>query len=179
MNYIVLDLEATCWRDKRMTQSEIIEIGAVCVSEELDSLGEYCGFVQPMLAPILSPFCKELTSIRQDQVSSAPLFPESLQLFQDWIASFGEEYYLCSWGYYDKSQFKKDCQLHELPTAWLKNHISIKHQYAKVHNIAPIGMRTALRREGFRLDGTHHRGIDDARNITKVFKANFEFFEFS
>ncbi|WP_255512454.1 hypothetical protein [Flagellimonas sp. S3867] len=35
-------------------------------------------------------------------------------------------------------------------------------------------MRRALNREGLNLEGTHHRGIDDARNISKIFKAYFD-----
>lgn len=38
-------------------------------------------------------------------------------------------------------------------------------------------MNGALKKEGLKLDGTHHRGIDDARNITKIFKAYFEQWE--
>jgi 3'-5' exoribonuclease 1 len=34
-------------------------------------------------------------------------------------------------------------------------------------------MGGALKKERLELDGTHHRGIDDARNISKIFKANF------
>jgi len=38
----------------------------------------------------------------------------------------------------------------------------------------PIGMKAALSYEGIELDGTHHRGIDDARNITKIFLENLD-----
>ncbi|MEL6538912.1 MAG: hypothetical protein AAFQ98_26080 [Bacteroidota bacterium] len=65
--------------------------------------------------------------------------------------------------------------MHRLDKAWLRNHISLKHQYAKIKNLRrPMGMDGALKREGLSLEGTHHRGIDDARNITKIFKANFD-----
>jgi 3'-5' exoribonuclease 1 len=35
MNYIIVDLEATCEKDNKVFQNEIIEIGAVKVSETL------------------------------------------------------------------------------------------------------------------------------------------------
>jgi 3'-5' exoribonuclease 1 len=35
-------------------------------------------------------------------------------------------------------------------------------------------MKNALELEGLKLDGTHHRGIDDARNIAKVFIKYFD-----
>ena len=97
-------------------------------------------------------------------------FPDGLTLYLDWINSFEEEYLLCSWGYYDKNQFEQDCKLHGLLTDWLNRHISIKHQYVKIKSLKrPMGMKGILKREGMELTGTHHRGIDDASNISKIF----------
>jgi inhibitor of KinA sporulation pathway (predicted exonuclease) len=31
-----------------------------------------------------------------------------------------------------------------------------------------VGMSGALRQLGFEIEGTHHRGVDDARNIAKI-----------
>lgn len=170
MKHIILDLEATCWQGKAPAPNEIIEIGAVCVDENAEILGEFVTFVKPTLSPQLSDFCTQLTSITQDMVDDAPLFPQALADFQAWIASFEDEYYLCSWGFYDKKQFKMDCQLHELDIKWLKKHMSVKHQYHKIKPTErPIGMKYALELENIPLEGTHHRGIDDARNIAKIF----------
>ena len=35
-------------------------------------------------------------------------------------------------------------------------------------------MGGALKLEGFKLDGTHHRAIDDAKNISKIFLTNLD-----
>jgi len=170
MKYIIVDLEATCWQKKEGRQNEIIEIGALCINESGESLGEFNQIIKPTVQPILSDFCTKLTTITQDMVDKGVLFPEGLQGFLDWIHTFGGEYLLCSWGYYDKHQLIQDCQLHKLPTDWLVNHISIKHQYAKIKSLKrPTGMKGALKREKMELTGTHHRGIDDARNIAKIF----------
>ncbi|MNV83539.1 hypothetical protein D3C71_1773530 [compost metagenome] len=40
------------------------------------------------------------------------------------------------------------------------------------------GMSAALRKFGLKLEGTHHRGIDDAKNITKIFIKNFDNWKF-
>ncbi|MEN9610225.1 MAG: hypothetical protein RLZZ628_1039 [Bacteroidota bacterium] len=181
MVYIVLDLEATCWEGKAEAPNEIIEIGAVCVSDTNKILGEFCVMVRPSIHPILSEFCTKLTSITQADVQDAPLFPVALKQFQDWMGSFGEPYWLCSWGFYDKKQFKQDCILHGLDTNWLKNHISIKHQHPKISDAIvtkPMGMTGALAKEGFKLDGTHHRGIDDAKNMTKIFRKYYGKWQF-
>lgn len=174
MNYIILDLEATCWQDRSLKYpNEIIEIGAVKINDQQEVIGEFNAFIQPKLHPELSTFCTELTTIEQRDIDEASEFKSVITDFWDWI-NLDEDYLLCSWGFYDRSQFKKDCELHELNTAWLKHHISLKHQYATINNLKrPIGMGGALKKEKITLEGTHHRGIDDAKNISKIFLSNF------
>lgn len=177
--FIILDLEATCWEGKGTKPNEIIEIGAVCIDENKNRCGEFATFVKPTVHTQLSAFCTQLTSITQQQVDAAPLFPDALQAFQAWIAGFGDTYVLCSWGFYDKAQFNGDCLLHKLDTAWLKNHISLKHQHGTICKLQrPMGMSGALRYEKLQLEGTHHRGIDDARNIAKIFLKHFDAWQF-
>lgn len=174
MNYIILDLEATCWESKAKGPNEIIEIGAVCVSAQKEILGEYCSFVRPSVHPVLSDFCIKLTSITQSDVDKAPWFSEAQHKFLEWVLSFGNDYMLCSWGFYDKSQFAKDCERQGIDTAWLNHHISLKHQYPIIKGTnRAVGMKAALQLEGIELTGTHHRGIDDARNITRIFLKHF------
>lgn len=170
MNYIILDLEATCWKERSIDkQNEIIEIGAVKFDSIGNALGEFNAFVKPKLNPELSEFCVQLTSITQAEIDAAEPYPIVITKFQDWI-NLDTEYLLCSWGFYDRSQFEKDCRLHGLRFDWVHRHISLKHQYTSIANVKkPVGMGKALRNENLTLEGTHHRGIDDARNISKIF----------
>ncbi|MEL7532849.1 MAG: 3'-5' exonuclease [Bacteroidota bacterium] len=170
MKYIVLDLEASCWRERgHKKPSEIIEIGAVAIDSQGNILDEFAHFVRPQLHPILSPFCTELTSITQADVDQAQDFPAVLQSFTDWI-DLSQPYLLCSWGFYDRNQLEKDCKLHQLETTWLSPHISVKHQYTQIAAAKKhMGMARALKHENLPLLGTHHRGIDDARNIAQIF----------
>ncbi len=169
MNYIVLDLEATCWNDGSKNKSEIIEIGAVKVNANFEIVGEFAKFVKPKLNPQLSAFCRELTTITQVQVDDAEHFPIVIEQFKNWI-NITEDYLLCSWGMYDKNQFISDCNLNKIDSNWALKHISLKHQYPEVKGLKKmVGMNGALYIEGFTLEGTHHRGIDDARNICKIF----------
>jgi len=161
----------------KVFQNEIIEIGAVKVNETLEIVDEFSEFIRPVINPELSDFCKELTTISQADVNAADLFPKVLDRFTEWI---DEDYVLCSWGKYDKSQFEKDCVRHKLDTAWLQNHISLKHQHGeKVGNGRYYGMKAALKNSGLVLQGTHHRGIDDARNIAQLFIKYFDIWNFS
>ncbi|MDC8003660.1 exonuclease domain-containing protein [Aureisphaera galaxeae] len=178
MNYIIFDLEATCWEGWDKSQNETIEIGAVLVNDRKEIISEFEQFVRPLKHPVLSDFCKDLTSITQSDVDNAPYFGEAIEKFKKWFNN-DEEYVLCSWGFYDKKQLESDCEIHGLNADWVEKHISLKHQYGKFKKLRrAIGMKNALLHEKMNLEGTHHRGIDDARNIAKIFIKYFEEWEF-
>lgn len=171
MNYIIFDLEATCWEHREKEPNEIIEIGAVKIDNN-KIVDEFSIFIKPIKHEQLSDFCKILTSIQQTDVDEALEFPEALNKFKDWI---GDDYILCSWGLYDKKQLDKDCILHNLDTVWSDRHISLKHQYNKIKKIKRrVGVKKALSMEGLKFEGVHHRGIDDARNIARIFIKNLD-----
>lgn len=183
MNYIVYDLEATCWQNEweaRGKQREIIEIGAVLIDENGLIQSRFESFVQPIRQPILSNFCQELTSISQADVSQADEFPRVISDFKDWIGlNAGEEYLLCSWGFFDKAALVKDCEFHGLDGRWAKKHISLKHQYLRIiHSMREVGLESALAQEGFEFEGTMHRAIDDAVNLAKIFQKYFNLWRF-
>jgi 3'-5' exoribonuclease 1 len=178
MKYIIVDLEATCWEKRDKSPNEIIEIGAVCINESKEIIGQFNQFVKPVVHSILSDFCIDLTSITQNQVDEVAIFPAVLNDFQSWILNFSDEYILCSWGFYDQVQFKNDCERHGLDISWLQNHISLKHQYAVIRHTCSMGMKNALKNEKITLEGIHHRGIDDAKNIAKIFVKLFDKWDF-
>lgn len=165
--YLVVDLEATC--DDRGSipreESEIIEIGAVLVDgATLRSVGEFQTFVRPVAHPILTPFCTELTTITQAEVDAAPVFPAAAAR----LAAFGAGTLWGSWGAYDRNQLDADARRHGIPTP-LGRHINIKELFARAAgDRRTMGNRAVLRRVGITATGTHHRGIDDARNIARL-----------
>ena len=171
MNYIIYDLEATCWRGKPLgLVQEVIEIGAFKLNDYGEELGSYNRFIKPVVNPYLSPFCKELTSIRQEDIDRARTYPKVIEEFLDWIDIYDEEYVLCSWGSFDKRIFVNNCELHQMEYDWTEKHINIKSQYQELKKLRrSCGLKAALKREGFEFEGTQHRGIDDAENLAKIF----------
>ncbi len=177
MNYIIFDLEATCWENDRSKACEIIEIGAVKLNSRLEVVDTFSKFIKPVIYPVLSDFCTKLTSIEQRDVDLADIFKNVMVEFEDWITSENTEVALCSWGFYDKKQIQKECKIKNYSGrihSVLDKHISIKHQFGEIKGINPCGMSRALELLGIPLEGTHHRGIDDAKNITKIFVAIFD-----
>lgn len=169
--HIVFDLEATCWRERGDPERmEIIEIGATRLDPATFDVTEvFSIFVRPLREPQLSDFCKELTSIKQSDVDSARLFPEAMTSFMEWIGP--GEVVLCSWGAYDLKQMRTDHSRHGMPEPDILNdHINLKQLHADLFKRKRCGMKKALEQLGIPLEGTHHRGVDDARNIAKIAK---------
>jgi len=169
MNYVIVDLEATCWEiTGSIERMEIIEIGAVkLAAQTLEIQAEFNSFVRPVHQPVLSRFCTALTSIRQEDVDGADEFPAVFGQFLDWIGP--QPFTLCSWGKYDLRQFGVDCRRHRvsLPNSF-RHHINLKKLFADRHGLKPCGMLRALSHFGMRAEGMNHRGIDDALNITRI-----------
>jgi inhibitor of KinA sporulation pathway (predicted exonuclease) len=169
MRYVVVDLEATCWENRpHPKEMEAIEIGAVLLASSTGPVvSEFAEFIQPVVEPKLSDFCTQLTSITQQQVDAADAYWVVFPRFVEWIGS--EPYTLCSWGVYDLNQFRRDCSRHKLDLpAGFERHINLKKEFARLMEVKVCGMSTALKIAGIPLEGTHHRGIDDAKNIAKL-----------
>lgn len=165
--YLVVDLEATCDDQGAVPrdESEIIEIGAVLVDGiTLRSVGEFQAFVRPVVHPTLTKFCTELTTITQADVAAAPGFVEVARR----LAAFGEGTVFCSWGDYDRNQLAADARRHGIASPLGPRHINVKAELARVTGDRKRGNREALARIGLEATGTHHRGIDDARNIARL-----------
>ncbi len=177
MNYIIFDLEATCEKNVKLPDSEIIEIGAVRLDKDLKETGRFCRFIRPVYRPVLTEFCKSLTTIQQSDTDSAEIFSEVMPVFEDWIEETGPAK-LYSWGGYDKRQIIRESKMKNYNRKiqkLLENHYNLKDEYQKVYNHTyGSGMDAALKNLGIPLEGTHHRGIDDAVNIAKIFKKIFE-----
>jgi 3'-5' exoribonuclease 1 len=170
---LVVDLEATCCDLQSIPrhQMETIEIGAVMVDRDtLAIVDEFQTFIKPQRHPVLTDFCKQLTSITQTQVDTAPTFPAAIALWQPWLKQFDRTIF-GSWGEYDRKQFQQDSKYHriDLPYPVSSNHLNLKEQFSIAQKLNKrYGMAQALNLARIGLVGTHHRGIDDARNISQL-----------
>lgn len=165
--YLVVDLEATCDDHHALPreETEIIEIGAVLVDgATLEPIDEFQTFVRPLVHPRLTEFCCQLTTITQADVARAPTF----RIVAPRLAAFGAGALFCSWGGYDRSQLERDARRSKVRTPLGPRHLNLKDAFARVAGDRPVGTHAALRRVGLTATGTHHRGIDDARNIARL-----------
>lgn len=167
---LIIDLESTCFeRGKEPNQffSEIIEIGAVVLNTStLTVIDEFQTFIKPTVFPNLSDFCKKLTTITQEEADNGISISQAIRDIE--LFSKKHDVIFSSWGYYDKKQFQQVCNYFHLTYPFPTKHISIKHDHGSFYKKRPMGMEKALMLHNIPLDGTHHRGLDDAKNIAKI-----------
>lgn len=163
---LVVDVEATCWEGAPPAgmSPEIIEIG-LC---ELDvPTGERISRRSVLVRPEhseVSGFCTRLTTLTAEQVAAGVPFAEACALLR---REYGARQRVwASWGDYDRRQFERQCAAGEAAYPFGRRHVNAKTLYALAHGFGrEPGMAEALAHAGLELEGTHHRGVDDAWNI--------------
>lgn len=170
-HYLVIDLEATCCDRGTIEreESEIIEIGAVMVDAgTLAIVDEFSTFVHPVRHRTLTTFCTNLTSIRQEDVDQAPELREAIRKLVTWAEHYADHLF-CSWGDYDRNQIGRECRYKRIDRPFSAGHRNLKQKFSeRLGTSRRFGMAAALQEIGLELKGTHHRGIDDARNIARL-----------
>lgn len=171
MNFIILDLEATCWQGNTMNRNtEIIELGAYRVNSYGEWLDHFQSFIKPVEHPRLSAYCTDLTGITQSQVSKAKSFEHIFPKFEDWFYALDGPHLLCTWGAMDMPLIYAECARHDVDGTFLPAAIDLKSQYAYMHRLSKeVGLQKALEYTEIEFEGSHHRALDDAFNTAKLF----------
>ena len=125
MNYIVLDME---WNQpwpgspsaKKVLpvaiRGEIIQIGAVRVTEEQFVEDEFQVLIKPKYYRHLNRRVSKLTGIKETRLREEGVpFAEAIESFRAWC---GEDIVFLTWGFDDIGILRENLQLHGLETAW-------------------------------------------------------------
>jgi inhibitor of KinA sporulation pathway (predicted exonuclease) len=167
---LVIDIEATCWSGNppEGQESEIIEIG-VCALDVAsgERLEKRSILVKPERSKV-SEFCTELTGLTQKQVLGKGIaFDKACAILERDFAS--KKRIWASYGDYDRNLFIRQCQAREVVYPFNDGHINVKTLFALIHYLPyEVGMVRALEMLDLELEGTHHRGDDDAWNIAHI-----------
>lgn len=167
---LIIDIESTCWDHKPPPGevSEIIEIGLARVDlDSLERIDKRAILVRPQKSNV-SPFCTQLTSLTQEEVNTGITLAEALRLLRSEYDS--ENRLFVSWGDYDRNQFHRNCADYGLQYPFGPTHLNIKTLFSVALGIRQeLGLEEAMKKMGIKLEGRHHRGVDDAWNIAQVF----------
>lgn len=170
---VVVDIEATCWKSETDrppgSNSEIIEIGVALLNSDGTIIQQEADMlVKPQYSKI-SQYCTDLTSITQSMVDECLGFGTVLGQFETRYDTKHRVW--ASWGDYDKHMFEKCCKFFGTSYPFSDSHINVKTVFAEKMGLKNgVGMAKALKIAGIELEGTHHRGRDDAYNTAKLLK---------
>lgn len=167
---LVIDVESTCWERSppRGQMSEIIEIGLCVVDLSLlRRVDKQSLMVKPMMSEV-SEFCTDLTGITADMVVDAPPLSEAIQVLRDKYRAVDRLF--ASWGDYDRDQFRRNCRTYNLKYPFGPTHLNIKNLFSTALGLnRELALDAACQRLGVTMEGSHHRGVDDAWNIARIF----------
>ena len=125
MNYIVLDME---WNQpwpgspssKKVLpvpiRGEIIQIGAVRVTQAQEVADEFQVMIKPKYYRHLNRRVSKLTGIKESRLREEGIpFPEAMEAFRSWC---GEDIVFLTWGFDDIGILRENLQLFDLDTAF-------------------------------------------------------------
>jgi inhibitor of KinA sporulation pathway (predicted exonuclease) len=169
-NILIIDLEATCW-DGPIPQgqvNEIIEIGICILNTLTGEITKPKGILIKPERSEVSPFCPELTTITQELLDQEGI---SFEDACDIVRTEYEGHYntWASYGDYDRTMMQRQCKIRNMEYPLSQDHINVKQLFYETQPIRrKVGMKGALNILNIPLEGTHHRGVDDAKNIANI-----------
>ncbi|CAM9456104.1 unnamed protein product, partial [Ascophyllum nodosum] len=171
---------------KRFGPMEIIEFPTILMdARSLEVLDEFRAYVRPVRNPILTPFCTSLTGIQQ-LIDGAVSFEEALRRHTKFMRRNSclpgqrRSCFFITCGDWDlKRMLPSQCELigADMPEHF-KTCANIKEVFREVVLSSPprwrresCGIPAMLSALRLKLEGRHHSGRDDCRNLVRIVQA--------
>lgn len=155
-------------------ENEIIEFPGVLLNvATMQPVAEFRCLVRPVENPELPAFTTRLTSLTQADVEAGETLDEVLRRLGAWLRDQGAEDALpVTCGDWDLgTMLSKECKrkgFDDFVPPALKRWCNVKRTYEQTLGGRAPGMDGMLQSLQLPLDGHHHLGIDDSRNIAKI-----------
>ncbi len=166
---VIIDIESTCWEGEPPPgqEAEIIEVGVCTLDVASGGRLERESILVRPTASTVSPFCTALTTLTQGQVEAGIPFADACALLRERYLTQKRAW--ASYGDYDRRQFERQCAGRGVAYPFGPGHLNVKTLFALTHSLPrEIGLAEALKMLDMPLEGTHHRGGDDAWNIALI-----------
>ena len=177
MQYIVLDMEWNQpWPGSPSAQKvlpvpihgEIIQIGAVRVSEDQVIIDEYQQLVLPKYYRRLNKRVSSLTGIKETRLKTeGKPFPEVMEAFQCWC---GEDCVFLTWGFDDIGILKENMELHGLDSSWVSRwyNLQLIFNAQTDGSTAQKALKTAMAMFGIEPTRPAHDALGDAYHTAVI-----------
>ena len=173
--YVVIDLEMCKIFDEKIIKennirTEIIEIGAVLINENLEIKDTFKRYVSPQYG-ILDNFIKELTGIKYTDIKTASIFETAIKEFFDWIP---KDSIIVSWSENDKTQIEQELLFKNIDieqyNIYLENWTDSQQEFTQRMNAnKPYSLSEALVIADINYDENIHDALVDANNTALLF----------
>ncbi len=177
MNYIVLDME---WNQpwpgspsaKKVLpvqiRGEIIQIGAVRLTQEQEVADEFQVMIRPKYYRHLNRRVSKLTGIKESRLKEEGIpLPEAMEQFRSWC---GEDVTFLTWGFDDIGILRENLRLYQLPEDWTARWYNAQMIFnAQTDNSnAQKALKTAM--EMFEIEATRpaHDALGDAYHTALI-----------
>lgn len=180
MNYLVFDLEFNQKFNfnKSSTNTmnskcpfEIIDIGAVKLDENLNTIATFDELVKPAIYKRLHPFIQGMTGITRESLRAAKSFNEVYMEFSKFISDVD---ILCVWGTADIKELIRNMEYHDFDTSKIPMKYINVQLYASMYLETPggnrVGLGNAAKLMNIPLETELHKAFNDAYYTAEVFK---------
>ena len=177
MNYIVLDME---WNQpwpgspsaKKVLpvqiRGEIIQIGAVRVTEEQQVGDEFQVLIKPKYYRHLNRRVSKLTGIKESRLKEEGIpFPEAMERFRSWC---GEDIVFLTWGFDDITILRENLQLYGMETGWTDSWYNAQMIFNAQTDgsTAQKALKTAMEMFGIEATRPAHDALGDAYHTALI-----------
>lgn len=185
MNYIIYDLEFNqknndsmeneIIKSKNTIPFEIIQIGAIKLNENFETISTFNTLIKPVIYETIHPFVQSLTNITNAQVSLCQNFPTVYEAFLNFIGN--EEVILCVWGIVDIKELIRNVRFYNLSTLKIAKYIDVQayaSKYLNSNKNSRIGLKNAIDLLGIQVKGDFHDAYNDAYYTSEIFKIIYD-----
>ena len=177
MDYIVLDMEWNQpWPGSPSAQKtlsvpirgEIIQIGAVRITEELVVADEFQVMVKPKYYRHLNRRVSKLTGIKEARLRDEGIsFPDAMAAFREWC---GEDIIFLTWGFDDIGILRENLQLHGLDIDWTGRWYNAQMMFNAQTDgsTAQKALKTAMEIFGIEATRPAHDALGDAYHTALI-----------
>ena len=177
MDYIVLDME---WNQpwpgspsaKKVLpvaiRGEIIQIGAVRVTEDQDVTDEFQVMIRPKYYRRLNRRVSKLTGIKESRLNAEGIpFPEAMEQFRAWC---GENIVFLTWGFDDITILRENLRLYKLEENWTDKWYNAQMMFNAQTDgsTAQKALKTAMEIFGIEATRPTHDALGDAYHTALI-----------
>lgn len=150
---------------------EIIQIGALKLDENLETISTFNRLIKPTLYKSIHPFIETLTKITNDMVDSCEDF---VSVYEDFLEFIGDdEVIFCVWGGADIKELIRNINFHNLSIKHISKYIDVQKyasKYLKMPNKDRIGLKNAIEFLNISIEGEFHDAFNDAYYTAEIFR---------